>query len=78
MYPDTKGRADLEPLYDQAAIDAAVAAERERWRDCRLCANFTVQSGGCVSVLRCVGGDRYRATTPRQYWEARPIEPAPF
>jgi hypothetical protein len=30
MYPDTKGRADLEPLYDQTAIDAAVAAERER------------------------------------------------
>jgi hypothetical protein len=60
-------------------VDAAeVAAERERLRDCRLCANFTVQSGGCVSVLRCVGGDRYRATTPRQYWEARPIEPAPF
>jgi hypothetical protein len=61
-----------------AAYDAGVAAERERLRDCRLCANFTVQSGGCVSVLRCVGGDRYRATTPRQYWEARPIEPAPF
>ena len=34
MYPHTKGRADLEPLYDQAALDAAVAravaAECER------------------------------------------------
>lgn len=30
MYPNTDRRADLQPLYDQAALDAAVAAERER------------------------------------------------
>lgn len=30
MYPHTDSRADLQPLYDQAALDAAVAAERER------------------------------------------------
>ena len=29
MYPDTFRRADLEPLYDQAALDAAILAERE-------------------------------------------------
>lgn len=29
MYPNTFGRADLEPLYDQAALDAAIMAERE-------------------------------------------------
>lgn len=52
----------------------AVAAER----DCRLCASYSTASGGCVSVLRCVAGDRFKATAPRQYWEARPIEPAPF
>ena len=63
--------------YD-AGKDAGQAAERKRLRDCRLCANYTTASGGCVSVLRCVGGNRYRATTPRQYWEAPPIEPAPF
>ena len=47
-------------------------------RDCRLCANFTTASGGCVSILRCVDSNQYKATAPRQFWEARPVEPAPF
>ena len=29
MYPDTNGRADLEPLYDQTAIDAAADEARQ-------------------------------------------------
>lgn len=47
-------------------------------RDCRLCGNYTTASGGCVSTLRCVDSNQYKATTPRQYWEAKPVEPAPF
>ena len=47
-------------------------------RDCRLCGNYTTASGGCVSVLRCVDSNQYKATAPRQYWEAKPVEPAPF
>ena len=62
-------------LVDAAAVEAALAL----WpRDCRLCANYTTASGGCVSVLRCVDSSEYKATTPRQFWEARPVEPAPF
>lgn len=39
------------PLYDQAALDAAL----NLWpRDCRLCGNFTTRTGGCVSVVQCV------------------------
>lgn len=30
MYPDTNGRADLEPLYDQDAIDR-LTADRDSW-----------------------------------------------
>jgi hypothetical protein len=57
------------PLYDQAALDAAL----NLWpRDCRLCANYTTQAGGCVSVVQCVDSMQFKATTPRQYWIAGP------
>lgn len=39
-------------------------------RDCRTCAHHTYSSGGCVSALRCLGGDRYQPTQPRQLWGA--------
>ena len=56
-------------LYDQAAIDAVL----NLWpRDCRLCAHFTTQAGGCVSVVQCVDSMQFKATTPRQYWIAGP------
>jgi hypothetical protein len=59
----------LIPLYDQAAIDAALAL----WpRDCRLCANFTTKTGGCTSVVQCVDSMQFKATAPRQYWIAGP------
>lgn len=62
-------------LVDAAAVDAALAL----WpRDCRVCANFTTASGGCVAVLRCVDSSGYTPTRPRQFWEGRPAEPAPF
>jgi hypothetical protein len=50
-------------------------SERDALRadaDCRLCANFTTKSGGCVSLVQCVDGSQYKATTPRQYWLAGP------
>ena len=54
-----------EPLYDQAALDAAL----NLWpRDCRLCANYTTSLGGCMSTVRCVDSDQYSATAPHQYW----------
>jgi hypothetical protein len=57
------------PLYDQAALDAAL----NLWpRDCRLCANYTTQTGGCVSVVQCVDSAQFKATTPRQYWISGP------
>jgi hypothetical protein len=49
------------------------AAERDAlWAaaDCRLCANFTTKSGGCVSLVQCVDGSQYKATPPRQYWRS--------
>jgi hypothetical protein len=56
-------------LYDQAALDSAL----NLWpRDCRLCAHFTTQAGGCVSVVQCVDSMQFKATTPRQYWIAVP------
>ena len=36
--------------------------------DCRLCANFTTKTGGCVSVFKCVEGSRFKATAPLRYW----------
>ena len=47
-------------------------------RDCRTCRNFTTRSGGCVSVLRCVDGSGYQRQGQFQYWEAAPLDPAPF
>jgi hypothetical protein len=47
-------------------------------RDCRTCRNFTTRSGGCVSVLRCVDGSSYQRQGRFQYWEAAPLDPAPF
>lgn len=65
-YPDAHS---MVPLYDRAAIDAAL----NLWpRDCRLCAKFTTQSGGCTSTVQCVDSDQYKATTPRQYWHSGP------
>jgi hypothetical protein len=56
-------------LYDQAALDAAL----NLWpRDCRLCANYTTQAGGCLSVVQCVDSMQFKATAPRQYWIAGP------
>ena len=69
MYPNTDRRADLQPLYDQAALDTAL----NLWpRDCRLCANFTTRTGGCVSVVQCVDSMQFKATPPRQYWVSAP------
>ena len=63
------GAHSMEPLYDQAALDAALAL----WpRDCRLCAKFTTQTGGCTSTVQCVDSDQYKATAPRQYWVSGP------
>jgi len=57
------------PLYDQAALDAAL----NLWPpDCRLCANFTTKTGGCVSVVQCVDSMQFKATPPRQYWASAP------
>ena len=36
--------------------------------DCRLCSRYTTASGGCVSLVRCVDGAQFRATTPKRYW----------
>ena len=47
-------------------------------RDCRTCRNFTTRSGGCVSVLRCVDGSSYQRQGRFQYWEAAPLDQAPF
>lgn len=66
-------------MSDWRRIASEVAAiERERLQDCRLCTRHTTASGGCVSALRCVGGDRFQPTQPRQLWEAPPPDPAPF
>jgi hypothetical protein len=68
-------RKEAVPLYDQAALDAAL----NLWpRDCRLCANYTTKTGGCISVVQCVDSAQFKATAPRQYWVTRPnvgIEP---
>jgi hypothetical protein len=57
------------PLYDQAALDAAL----NLWpRDCRLCAHFTTKTGGCVSLVQCVDSMQFKATAPRQYWISGP------
>jgi hypothetical protein len=70
--------ATLAPLYDQAALDAALAL----WpRDCRLCAHYRdglTHAAHCVSVLRCEDSSAYRATQPVQFWEKRPAEQSPF
>ena len=71
-------RPALVPLYDQAALDAALAL----WpRDCRLCAHYRdglTHAAHCVSVLRCEDSSAYRATQPVQFWEQRPAGDAPF
>ena len=68
-------RLEFAERYALNLADAALSL----WpRDCRLCANYTTASGGCVSAIRCVDSDQYKATPSRQFWEAQPIEPAPF
>lgn len=65
--PPTAEPEAWAPLYDKSTVDAAL----NLWpRDCRLCANYTTASGGCVSTVQCVDSDQYRATAPRQYWKA--------
>lgn len=52
-----------------AARDAAL----NLWpRDCRLCAHYTTQSGGCTSLAQCVDSAQFKATAPRQYWISGP------
>jgi hypothetical protein len=36
--------------------------------DCRTCAYYTTQTGGCTSVVQCVDAMRYQPTAPRRYW----------
>lgn len=66
----TLGRQQIE-------IDRLRAALLDA-RDCRTCRNFSTRSGGCVSVLRCVDGSGYQRQGRFQYWEAAPLDPAPF
>ena len=66
----TLGRLQIEIEQLQAALLDA--------RDCRTCRNFTTRSGGCVSVLRCVDGSGYQRQGQFQYWEAAPLDQAPF
>jgi len=49
------------PLYDRASQ-----------QDCRLCAYFTTQTGGCTSVVQCVDSMQFTATPPRRYWKESP------
>lgn len=54
---EIKSRTELRPLYDQAAIDAAVAAERERmiadgWRQTRYAAPVT-DCEACLTPDAC-------------------------
>ena len=51
MYPDTFRRADLEPLYDQAALDAAILAEREA---CAKVMEENAQRCGEESMMRLI------------------------
>lgn len=86
--PDERAKLDalLDHIYEYGTAAEGVtrraadlcAAARAAARDCRTCAHHTYASGGCVSALRCVGGDRYQPTQPRQLWEQRPPKPAPF
>lgn len=86
--PDERAKLDalLDHIYEYGTTAEGVtrraadlcAAARAAARDCRTCAHHTYASGGCVSALRCVGGDRYQPTQPRQLWEQRPPKPAPF
>ncbi len=65
--------ADVAAWIEAAMLAAANArdAALNLWpRDCRLCANYTTQTGGCVSVVQCVDSVQFKATTPRQYWIA--------
>ena len=64
----------LEPLYSQAALDAAVAAER----DCRTCKSWTPHHRAdvmhCSSPLRCVAGSAHKRQGVVQLWEAAPVD----
>lgn len=76
----------LDHIYEYGTLAEGVSrravilcsAARAAALDCRTCAHHTYASGGCMSALRCVGGDRYTPTQPRKLWEERPCEPAPF
>lgn len=61
-------------VYSQAALDAAVAAER----DCRTCSNWTPHHRSdvmhCSAALRCVAGGSYQRQGVAQLWEAAPVD----
>jgi hypothetical protein len=65
-------RADIaEAIETIEAHNREIEAALNLWpRDCRLCANYTTASGGCISTVKCVDSDQFRATAPRQYWKA--------
>jgi hypothetical protein len=44
--------------------------------DCRTCAYYTTQTGGCTSVVQCVDAMRYQPTAPRRYWLSSPVAAA--
>lgn len=46
IWPDPRDLSGLVPLFDRAAVDAAVAAERERWRSAALTAATMAQEDG--------------------------------
>jgi len=60
--------ATYEPLYDKAALNAAVAAER----DCRTCAHYLPHHRAgvlhCVCSTRCVDGGSYCRAGRVQQW----------
>lgn len=60
----TKGWADAIYAYESKQKKNAVAAER----DCRTCANFTTQTGGCMALVQCTDADQFKPTVPRRYW----------
>jgi hypothetical protein len=61
-----------EWLYPGDAIVLVDSALSLSLQDCRLCANYTTNAGGCVSLVQCVDGAQFKGTTPRQYWTAGP------
>jgi hypothetical protein len=75
LWAIAQGVAPIDDVVTPMMVELHVFAESVRSTeqkallDCRTCRNHTTNSGGCISVLRCVQGSAYQRAGVRKCWD---------